>query len=608
MPVSDKTKESLSWRDKFAALKYIFPFLKLIWRTHPAMVAENAVSRLVKAVLPALILYIGKLIVDEVIALSSADLRDYDSLILFVGLELLLVFISDFLSRRITLLDSLIGDLFANESSVSIMKHAASMDLPQFEDAVFYDKLERARRQTTSRSILLGQVMGQLQDIVTILFLGAGVVFFIPWLIPVLFLSVIPSFLGETHFNARSYSLIRNWTPQRRTLDYLRYIGASDETAKEVKVFDLSDFITNRFKTLADKFYKDNKSLAVQRFRWGILLSLLGTFAYYLAYAIILMNAVTGAITIGDLIFLSGSFSKMKSLMEGILNKFSTVAENALYLSDFFDFFNIRPNIVPPNQPVAFPHPVQVGFELVNVGFKYPNSEQWALRGVDMKIEAGDTIALVGENGSGKTTLIKLLTRMYDPTEGHILLDGVGLDQYHPADLRSEIGVIFQDFVRFSLIAKENIAVGKIPELKDFSRIQNAAVSALADQVIDGLPGQYDQMIGRRFADGVDLSGGQWQKVALARAYMRDAQIMILDEPTAALDAKAEHEIFEHFTKLTDEKTSILISHRFGTVRMANKIFVLENGQLIEQGSHEDLLEIGGKYAELFNLQARGYQ
>ncbi len=598
----------MTWKERFKALRYIPPFLRQIWSVHPGMVTANIVCRAIKAVLPALILYTGKLIIDEVVLLAGQHTREYDILLQWVLLECGFVVLSDYLGRRISLLDSLLGDLFANESSLRLMQHAAMLDMAQFEDARFYDKLERARRQTVGRTVLLSQVLTQMQDLVTIVFLGAGLVIMIPWLLPILFLSVIPSFLGETHFSARSYSLTRSWTPRRRELDYLRYVGASDETAKEVKVFGLSDFLTGRFAEVAAKYYTENKALAINRFRWGVFLSVVGTLGYYSAYGIILYQAVGGRITIGDLAFLSGSFNRMKSLMESILGKFSGMAESALYLQDYFEFFQLQPSILPPKQSVPFPRPIREGFVFEDVGFRYEHSERWALRHLNLVIRRGEKVALVGENGSGKTTLVKLLARLYDPREGRILLDGVDLREYDPADLRKEIGVIFQDFVRFHLIASENIAVGRIDRRDDMPLISDAARQSLADEVIAGLPEGYRQMIGRRFEEGLDLSGGQWQKIALARAYMRDAQVFILDEPTAALDARAEHEVFQRFSELTRGKTSVLISHRFSTVRMADRILVLDQGGLLEEGSHDELLALGGRYAELFALQARGYR
>jgi ATP-binding cassette, subfamily B, bacterial len=597
-----------SFKEQVGALKNLPKFFRLIWETSPAMTIGNLVLRLIKSALPLSMLYIGKLIIDEVIRLIdvTGD-RDLSYLWILVAAELGLAILSDLINRGITLLDSLLGDLFSNKTSITLIEHAATLDLTQFEDATFYDKLERARRQTVTRVVLMSQVLSQLQDIVTIGFLAVGLVAFNPWLILILLVAVIPSFLGETHFNERTYSLSRSWTPERRELDYLRYIGASDETAKEIKTFNLSGFLAERFKLLSDKYYLLNKSLIIKRAVWGSALSALGTLAYYGAYVFILAQTVTGAITVGTLTFLAGSFSNMRGLLQGIMTRFSQIAESALYLQDLFDFLELRPQITPPVNPLPVPRPIQQGFTFENVGFKYQNSERWAVRNLSFHLRAGEKLALVGENGAGKTTLVKLLARLYEPNEGRILLDGVDLREYDLNDLRHQVGIIFQDYVRFQMSASDNIAIGQISNIRDKERIEGSAQKSLADPVIQRLPDKYNQVLGKRFNKGVELSGGEWQKVALARAYMRDAQLLILDEPTSALDARAEHEVFLRFSELIAGKTAVLISHRFSTVRMADRILFLEQGQLKELGSHEELLAQNGKYAELFKLQAKGY-
>ncbi len=605
----DNNKPPLSLKERFSALKNLPAFLKLIWQTSPGMAMANILLRLVRAAIPLAMLYVGKLIIDEVVLQAKAPgSAEMDRLVLLVGLEFLLALISDLLSRATALLDSLLGDLFSNRSSIRLMEHAATLDLDQFEDATFYDKLERARRQTLSRTILMTQVLGQAQDVITMAFLSVGLIAFNPWLILLLVIAVIPAFLGESHFNERSYSLVHGWTPERRELDYLRMTGASDETAKEIKIFGLSGFLTDRFRILSDEFYQANKKLVVKRAAWGSLFAALGSIGYYGAYVYIIFKTITGHLSIGDLTFLSGSFMRLRGLLESILNRFSSIAEGALYLQDFFEFFQLQPRIKPNANARPFPRPIQHGFTFENVGFKYRNAEKYAIRNLNFTLFAGEKLALVGENGAGKTTLVKLLSRLYDPTEGRILLDGYDLREYDPMELRREIGVIFQDFVRFQLSASDNIAVGRIEEKANQERIETSAELSLADSVIKKLPEGYNQIIGRRFAKGIDLSGGEWQKIALGRAYMRDAQLLILDEPTAALDARAEHEVFVRFAELTKGKTAVLISHRFSTVRMADRILVIENGQFVEVGSHEELLQKNGRYAELFKLQAAGYR
>ncbi|HMG67636.1 MAG TPA: ABC transporter ATP-binding protein, partial [Chitinophagaceae bacterium] len=386
------------------------------------------------------------------------------------------------------------------------------------------------------------------------------------------------------------------------------YIGASDDTAKEVKIFDLSGFLIDRFRRLSNKFYRDNKKLAVKRSLWGTLFSIAGSLGYYGAYVYIISSAVKGQLSIGTLTFLAGSFRQLRSLLEGILSRFTAVSQGAIYLKDFFDFFDIQPKIKLSSNARPFPRPIQHGFVFEDVGFKYVNSDHWANRHLNFTLHAGERLALVGENGAGKTTLVKLLARLYDPTEGRILLDGFDLREYNLADLRKQIGVIFQDYLRYQMTVSHNIAVGDISEQENKDLIEKSAKQSLADLLIQKLPGKYEQPLGKRFNQGVELSGGEWQKIALARAYMKDAQLFILDEPTSALDARAEYEVFQRFSELTNGKTAVLISHRFSTVRMAERILVLDKGTILEEGSHEELLKKNNRYAELFKLQAMGYQ
>ena len=609
----------LTFRERVGALRHLGPLFRLVWATSPALTLANLLLRLVRALVPVTMLWVGKLIVDNVVLLSTGNYTldnvgqwmDTAPGVALVGLvlaELGLAVLSDLLGRATALCDSLLGDLFTNETSVRLMRHAAALDLAHFEDADFYDHLERARRQTTSRLVLLSQVFGQAQDTITIVSLGIGLAAYAPALLVLLAFALIPAFLGEAHFNAQSYSLAYSWTPERRELDYLRYVGASDETAKEVKIFGLNDYLAERYRRLADAYYAANKKLSVRRASWGAVLASVGTLGYYMAYAVIVYRTATGRFTLGDLTFLAGSFARMRGLLEGMLQSFSTVSGQALYLADLFSFFELQPRVTSPQDALPVPEPIREGFVFENVGFRYPGSEVWAVRNLSFTLQAGEALALVGENGAGKTTLVKLLARLYDPDEGRILLDGHDLKSYDLGSLRAAIGVIFQDFVRYHLTAAENVAVGRIAEREDRPRIETAARRSLADTVIAALPEGYEQTLGKRFKAGVELSGGQWQKVALGRAYMRDAQLLILDEPTAALDARAEADVFERFKDLTAGKTAVLISHRFSTVRMADRILVLGNGTVEEIGTHEELLARGGRYAELFELQAQGYR
>ena len=595
-------------KQRLASLKSIPRLLRMIWDTHPRMAATNIILRLITATFPPIMLYIGKLIIDEVVTLiSNHGNHPLDNLWTWVSLEFGMAILMDILNRLINLNDTLLGDLFANKSSVQIIEHAAKMDLYQFEDPTFYDKLEKARQQTGGRTYMMTQILAQLQSIISFLMLGAGLAIISPWLILVLLLAAIPSFIAENRFNTLKYSLTTAWTPQRRELDYIRYMGASDSTAKELKIFNLSDFLAQRFTKLSDDFYEANRKLSIKSATWGGLLYLLSTLVYYGAYIYIITNAIRGVITLGDLTFLAGSFDRMRSAFQMIMNRFADISSRALYLQDFFDFFDIQPTIISKPQFKPLPYPIKHGFTFENVSFKYPNSEKYSIKNVSFHLQAGEKIALVGENGAGKTTLVKLLARLYEPTEGRILLDGVDLKEYDLEELRNQIGIIFQDFVKFALKVSENIAVGNIKEVSNLELIKEAAQKSLADTVVAKFPQGYEQMLARRFKGGVEMSGGEWQKVALARAYMRDAQLVILDEPTAALDARAEHEVFLRFSDLISGKMAVLISHRFSTVRMADRILFLEFGELKEVGSHEELMVLNGKYAELFNLQAKGY-
>src|SRR5579863_1098710 len=584
----------LTWRERVKALGNLPRFFRLVWATSPGIMLGNVVLRVAKSAIPVAILYVGKLIIDQVVGLAAHKLSAGDAgmhrLWELVAGEVGLAILSDVLGRLISLMDSLLGDKFSNFTSIRIMQHAAGLDLDQFEDSTFYDKLERARQQTSGRTVLLSQVLGQLQDLISMGFLAAGVMTFNPWLILLLMAAVVPAFLGESYFNDRSYALTRSQTEERRELDYLRYLGASDDTAKEVKLFGLSDFLVERFRRLAEKFYSDGRALMIRRSAWGTLFAFLGSVGYYSAYVVIIFRAVNGRLSIGDLTFLAGSFRQLRSLLEGILSRFTSVSQGAIYLQDLFEFFEIRPRIVKVAQPKRFPRPIRDGFRFENVGFRYQHSERWANRHLNFTLRAGERLALVGENGAGKTTLIKLITRLYDPTEGRILLDGVDLREYDPAEVRRQVGVIFQDYLRYQMTMAHNIAVGNIDRQSDRELIEAAARQSLAHALAERLPGRYDQELGRRFRGGVELSGGEWQKVALARAFFRDAQLLILDEPTAALDARAEYEVFQRFAALTKGRTAVLISHRFSTVRMADRILVLERGEMLEIGSHEELL------------------
>jgi ATP-binding cassette subfamily B protein len=629
-----QSNEAPTWRERFNALRYIPPLIKLVWQTHWRYTVAMALLRLFRAFIPVATLWVGKLIIDAVVAARAAS-PDFSHLWRLVGLEIVIVLAGEILARASALIESLLGDLFSNHTSVRLMEHAATLDLYHFEDPVFYDQLERARRQTVGRIGLLTQLLTMTQDLLTLISLGAALFVYNPWLLVLLAVAVLPSFIGETHFASLEYSLLYRWTPERRQLDYLRYLGASDKTAKEVQVFGLAPWLIGRYRSLSDRFYEENKRLSVRKGVISTALSIIGTLGYYGAYVIILLRAVSGDITLGSLTFLAASFGRSRDLIQRLLLGASGIYEQSLYLKDLFDFFKTEPSIRSrPGAPIV-PNPIRQGFIFEDVGFCYPGSDRWAVRHINMRLAPGERVALIGENGAGKTTLTKLLGRLYDPTEGRILLDGVNLRDYDLASVRRATGVIFQDFVRYDLRFDENIGVGEIEKARPYldlpengtashgtnpsgtappgngsipAPIVTAAESSLAASLLPRFSDGYRQMLGRRFEGGVDLSGGEWQKVALARAYIRDAQVLILDEPTAALDARAEYEVFIRFSKLVAGRMAVIISHRFSTVRMADRIVVLQNGMIVEEGTHHELVARNGLYAELFALQAEGYR
>ena len=603
---TNKEKKT-GWLQNTHALKFVPRFFRMVWNTHQGYFLANASLRLIKSLIPVMMLWVGKLIIDEVILQSSATEADYGSLWIYLGVEFGLAILSDLFTKLIGLTDGLLGDLYSNKSSVDLMKKAAEVELQMLEDPDFYDKLERARRQTNNRVGLMSNVLGQIQDIITVISLIAGLIAFAPWLIILLIVAIIPSFLNEIRFSNTSYSLVRSWTPERRELDYLRYIGANDTTAKEIKLFGLADFISSRFAKLADKYYQANKSIAVRRALWGSFFHIIGDFAYYGAYVLIIIRTVTGLITVGELTFLAGSFRRLRNQLQTIFGRFSRITESALYLQDYFDFIDLDTSPKTNGSMLQVPEILPGDFVFEDLSFNYPGAPEPVLQNISFTLHKGEKLALVGQNGAGKTTLIKLLMRMYEPTSGRILLNGIDISHYRRDEYQKLFGAIFQDYVRYYFTAKDNIGVGKVEQIEDQQRIVQSAQKSLAHDLIQTFEDKYGQQLGKRFGKGKDLSGGEWQKIALARAYMKDPEVIILDEPTSSLDAKAEYEVFQRFIDLTKNKTSIIISHRFSTVRLADRILVLKDGGIFEQGSHEELLAKDGLYHDLFTLQAKGY-
>jgi ATP-binding cassette subfamily B protein len=605
--------------ERLKTIRHLGRLFAQMWRTSPWLMSSSIALRVVVAVQPPLVLLFTKLIIDEVVLQAGLgspgpQLADWlesgrlNTMFLLLAGEFVLVFARDGFNRAISVIDSILGEAHSNQVSLELMQHAAKLDLKHFEQSEYQDSLERARRQAAGRSTVLSEVFGQVQAMITAVALAAGLVFYAPLLIALLAIALIPAVWGEFKFNRLAYWISHHRSPERRQLEYLRQIGASADSAKEIKLFGLGDFLSGRFRHLSAVILEENKALSIRRALQTGSLAAISTVSYYAAYAYIVWRTLNGEFTVGDLVFLSGSFSGLNGYLQQILIGFTQIAGQSMYLDDLFSFFEIKPGIADPADPKPFPLPLRQGIVFDNVGFRYPGSERWAVRNLSFAIPAGETLALVGENGAGKTTIVKLLTRLYDPDEGRITVDGTDLRDFALSDLRTHIGAIFQDFLRYSFSAAENIGVGRIEAASDRERIVSAAQQSLADPVIARLPDGYDQMLGRTFAKGHDLSGGEWQKLAIARAYMRDAEIIILDEPTAALDARAEAEVFTRFKNLAEGTTAVLISHRFSTVRMADRIVVLADGTVEEKGTHAELMVNGGRYAELFELQAAGYR
>jgi ATP-binding cassette subfamily B protein len=598
-----------SWRERLAALRNVPAVLRILWDSGRWVVTAGLIARFVSSLLPIALLWVAKLIIDIVVRAVSSSQPVEPELWQLVMAEFALAAFAGFVVRMTDYLDTLLADRYVRFVSIQVMEHSASLDLQAYEDPVFYDHLERARVQATDRLVMIQQIGRLLQLVITSATLSISILLFSPWLLFLLVVVVVPAFLGESHFAFLGYAKNFRQTPTRRQLDYLRMTAGSKEAAKEVKLFGLNEFLTARFKQFSDEIYFENARLAKDKFLAGSLLSTLSTLGYYAAYAYIIYQAVQGRISIGTLTFLSGAILQASSNLQQIFSTLSGIADQALFLSDLLTFFRMQPTIRSKPNALPAPRPIKQGFEFQNVSFQYPgNSDHLVLDRLSFQLEPGERVALVGENGQGKTTIVKLITRLYDPTHGRILLDGVDLRDYELVDLYREIGVIFQDFFRYEMTARENLAVGRIESAPDLPALRMAAEKSLADRVIDKLPRRYDQMLGRRFDEGVDLSGGEWQKIALARAYLREAQLLILDEPTASLDARSEFEVFRRFAELTSGKMALFVSHRLSTVRMADRILVLANGNIAEKGSHAELAALGGRYAEMFEMQAASYR
>lgn len=597
-----------AWGDRVRALRNIPPVLHFVWESGPSVVFWNLAIRIVVAFLPVAIgIIAGRYIINGINNIGFHRPLPWYFWYL-VGCEAVLAVLVGILSRAVDYFDNLLADRYTHHVSVEVMRKAAALDVTVYEDPVFYDRLERARVQATDRLAMIQQMGRFIQQSVTAVAFSAVLLWYSPLLLSLLIVGIIPAFLGESHFSFLTYAKNFHQTPMRRKMDYLRQVGGSKEAAKELRLFNLSEYLTGRFEKISHQIYVENVALNRRRLFWGGLLSILAQLGYYSAYVLSIFRTIEGRYTIGDFALITTAIMQAMGNIQQAFSTASGVADQALFLTDLLAFFEMKPRVESKTNGLPAPRPITRGFEFRNVSFVYPGTTRRVLSNFNFTLSLGERVALIGENGQGKTTVVKLITRLYDPTEGQILLDGVDLREYDLASLHAEIGVIFQDFMRYEMTARENIAVGRIDVEHSPEEIEYAAEKSLAADVISRLPGSYEQMLGRRFEGGVDLSGGEWQKLALARAYLRDAQLLILDEPTASLDARSEFEVFERFAELTYGKMALLISHRFSTVRMADRIVVLEGGRLVEEGNHSQLMALGGRYAAMFEMQAASYR
>ncbi len=589
-------------------MRNIPPVLHMVWECGPKTVIWSIALRIALALMPLAILAVSKWLINAIVVSLSHHASVPHYFWWVVGLEFALASITAILSRGMGFCDSLLGDLYLQHISIRVIEHASQLDITAFENPDYYDRLERAKAQATDR-IAMVQMMGTLiQQVLTTISLSLYIAIYSPWLLLLLIAGTIPALLGESHFAFLGYAKNFMQTPLRRKMDYLRDVGGSKEAAKELKLFGLRDFLVGSFRGMADTIFRQNVALSKRRLLAGALLSLLATAGYYSAYALVLWGTIRGKFTVAVLFVLTSAILQVSANLQQIFVNASGVADQALFLTDLLGFFAMQPTVKTKPGAISIPRPIQLGIEFRNVSFAYPGTTRLVLKDFNFHLHPGERVALIGENGQGKTTIVKLITRLYDPTEGQILVDGIDLREYDLEDLCHETGVIFQDFMRYEMSARDNIAVGRIEERDRLDRIAAAAQMSLADEVIARLPGGMEQQLGRRFDGGVDLSGGEWQRMALARAYLRDAQLLILDEPTSALDPRSELEVFQRFAELTCGKMALLISHRFSTVKMADRIVVLSHGVLTEQGTHAELMQQDGLYAEMFEMQAASYR
>jgi len=602
------------WRARFQALRGVPRLLAMVWHADRALTIWALLLRAVAAFVPVSLLAVGKFIIDLVVRSAANHLRHNSAVWWLVALEGTLALLAIMLQRLADLADSLLGDRFTHEINLKLVAHATSLDLASFEEPNFADLMDRARRQAASRIGVVVAVGGMIRRTLSMLSMLAVAAWFLPWILVLLIIAAAPLLMAETKYAWLNYSLLFSQTPERRQIDYTRYLGSSAQSAKEVRCFGLGAHFRQRLVDLFEPLYAANRALAARRTAAGILLSAAPIGVYYAGYAVVVAHALSGSISVGDLVLVGGSLARARLDIQALMSGLASLSEQAVNLKDLFDYFEEKPTIVSTAGARRVPRPPQHGFEFESVGFVYPGGDRLALKDLSFRFGPGESLALVGGNGAGKTTVVKLMLRLYDPSAGRVLLDGVDLKEYDVDDLRRRIGVLFQDYMRYDIPVSMNIGYGDIEHFGDAGRpeameaIEAAARLSLAHDMIASLPAGYDQMLGRRFEGGIGLSAGQWQRVALARAYIRDADVLVLDEPCSNLDPAAEFQVYQTFLRQTNGRMSVIISHRFSAVRLAHRILVLDRGQLAEEGSHRELVAHGGRYAALFETQAAAYR
>ncbi|MFV9506170.1 MAG: ABC transporter ATP-binding protein [Oscillochloridaceae bacterium umkhey_bin13] len=599
------------WQEIRSAFRNVPKAFTLVWQASRPATLMMALITLISGLLPISQAWVAKLIVDEVVAAVTGSIAPMDALqatLPFLLIEFGLLTMGAILNQVRSLSEHILNARLGNTINTAIIRKSLTLDLHYFEDAEFYDKLQNARRESSWRAMsIIRTSFNLIENTITLISFAVGLLAFSPLIALILFGATIPSFIVQTHYSKLTFRMLTWRAPEFRRMNYFEHLLTVDSSAKEIKLFGLGEPLLERYQEQFWKIAHEDEALARRRSLISTFWGVLATASYYGAYAWIVWQTVSGVITIGAMTFYLTLFRQSQGTFQGIFFNTGQLFEAGLFLENLFGFLALRPQMI-TGEGRPIPRPIRQGIEFRDVGFRYPDREEWALRHVNLTVLPGEKLALVGANGAGKTTLIKLLTRLYDPTEGQILLDGVDLREYDLTSLRQAIGVIFQDFVRYQVSAHENIGFGQIDELGNTPRVVAAAERGGADEVIDRLPQGYETILGRWFAKGAELSGGQWQKIALGRAFMRESEVLVLDEPTAALDAEREYEIFQRFRELTAGRIAFLISHRFSTVRMADRIVVIERGQLTELGTHQELLDLDGTYARLFNLQAEGYR